>query len=147
MCGNFIAVKNRLKINYFSKKVHRTYFWVKFGQQDKTWPSHIVCSNYKSTLLRWTKGERSLTFGILSVWREPKDQTPTKCYFFAVKTVGITSTNKHLIKYPNLLTAMSPVPHSADIQVTVFKGFFSKTWDSVPAFNESVCDTNSWCRC
>ena len=91
ICGDFTSVKTRLKITDFIEKVYHTYFGVKLGDEEKTWAPHVVCSNCNSTLLRWTKGERSLTFGVPMVWQEPKDHTPTKCYFCAVKTAGINS--------------------------------------------------------
>ena len=59
----------------------------------------------------------------------------------ALKTVGITSKNKHLIKYLYLPTAIRPVSHSAEIPVLVLKGFFSEILDHGPVFKESIYDT------
>ena len=92
ICGNFFTVKNRPNITDFIKM----YFGVNLGE------------------LRWTKGKRSLAFGVPMFWREPKDHTLTECYFCVVKTVRIFSKNKylnkHLIECPNLPTAIRRVP-------------------------------------
>ena len=93
----------------------------------------LFCSNCNSTLLRWIKGEESLAFGVPTVWREPRDHTPTECYFCAVKTVGVTSKNKYLIKYPNLCRNSS---------AGVWR-IFSETLDPVSVFKESFYDTST----
>ena len=89
ICGNFTTVKNRLKITDFIKKVYHMYFGVKLRNQDKIWTPHIICCNCNSTLLKWTRGERSLAFGGPMVWWEPKDHIPTKCYFVHWKQLGL----------------------------------------------------------
>lgn len=45
------------------------------------------------------------------------------------------------MKYPNLSTAIRPVPHSVRIPVPVFKGYFIETLDPVPVFKAFIYDT------
>ena len=69
----------------------------------------------------WTKGTREkLAFGIPMVWREQKDHS-TDCYFCLMKTSGFSKKNKSKIEYLNLLSAIRPMPHSAEIPVSVFE--------------------------
>ena len=52
------------------------------------------------------------------IWREPKDHY-NDCYFCAVNTAGFSSKNKHQIVYPNLDSAMRPVPHDSTLLIPV----------------------------
>lgn len=58
-----------------------------------------------------------------------------------MKTVGITSKNKHLIEYANLPAAFRLVSNPAAIQVPVFKRIFSETFDPKPVLKELICAT------
>ncbi|UYV77585.1 hypothetical protein LAZ67_15001631 [Cordylochernes scorpioides] len=59
----------------------------------------------------WIKGERHMPFAVPMIWREPKDHS-SDCYFCLTKTTGITSKSRHTVEYPDLPSAMRPVPHS-----------------------------------
>ncbi|UYV82240.1 hypothetical protein LAZ67_21001434 [Cordylochernes scorpioides] len=59
----------------------------------------------------WIKGERHMSFAVPMIWREPADHT-SDCYFCLTKTTGITSKSRHTVEYPDLPSAMRPVPHS-----------------------------------
>ena len=52
------------------------------------------------------------------IWREPKDHY-NDCYFCAVNTAGFSSKNKHQIVYPNLDSALKPVPHDSTLLIPV----------------------------
>jgi len=54
-----------------------------------------------------------MNFAIPIVWREPQDHS-SDCYF-CIK--GISSKSRHTVKYPNLPSAMRPVPHSEDLPI------------------------------
>jgi hypothetical protein len=45
------------------------------------------------------------------VWREPKAHS-SDSYFCITNIRGITSKSKHIVKYPNVPSAMRPVPHN-----------------------------------
>ncbi|UYV76697.1 hypothetical protein LAZ67_14001794 [Cordylochernes scorpioides] len=59
----------------------------------------------------WIKGERHMPFAVPMIWREPKDHS-SDCYFCLKKNAGITSKSRHTVEYPDLPSAMRPVPHS-----------------------------------
>lgn len=62
----------------------------------------------------WIKGTREkLAFGIPMVWRERKDHCGV-LLLFSEKKSGFKKKNKSKIEYPNLLSAIRPMPHSAD---------------------------------
>jgi hypothetical protein len=50
------------------------------------------------------------------VWREPTDHV-SDCYFCLASITGVTAKSKHTVQYPNLPSAMRPVPHSAELPV------------------------------
>ncbi|UYV60728.1 hypothetical protein LAZ67_1002045 [Cordylochernes scorpioides] len=52
-----------------------------------------------------------MPFAVPMIWREPKDHS-SDCYFYLTKTTGITSKSRHTVEYPDLPSAMRPVPHS-----------------------------------
>jgi len=55
------------------------------------------------------------------VWREPKSHFDDR-YFSAVNTKGINRKNRNSLVYPNLESAIRPIPHCNEIPVPVFKG-------------------------
>lgn len=72
----------------------------------------------------WLNGSRHMTFAIPMVWREPKDHS-TDCYFCLTKISGITAKTRHTVKYPNIPSAIRPVPHSPQLPIPVPP----KTWE------------------
>ena len=54
-----------------------------------------------------------MPFAVPMVWREPKDHT-TDCYFCITKTSGITAKTRRNVKYPDIPSAIRPVPHSPE---------------------------------
>ena len=50
------------------------------------------------------------------VWRQPADNI-SDCYFCLTSITGVTAKSKHTVQYPNLPSAMRPVPHSAELPV------------------------------
>ena len=122
VCGQFTVAKQRLQVNDFVKKAYYAYFDMKLGDQDKAWAPHIVCKTCVETLRQWTKGTKAMSFGIPMIWREPRNHVDD-CYFCITLTQGFTNKSKHKIQYPNLDSAILPVPHSTEIPVPVFVKF------------------------
>ncbi|GFG31131.1 hypothetical protein Cfor_10720, partial [Coptotermes formosanus] len=96
-----------------SKKYYELYFGCKVGDQDNNWAPHICCSTCVKRLTHWAKGSRHMRFAIPMVWREPKDHS-SDCYFCTTNIKGISRKSKHTVKYPNLPSAVRPVPHTAE---------------------------------
>ena len=65
-------------------------------------------------LTDWAKGSRHVNFAIHMLWREPQDNS-SDCYFCITQKKGISSKSKHTVKYPNLPSALRPVPHSEEL--------------------------------
>ncbi|GFX91662.1 uncharacterized protein TNCV_3682481 [Trichonephila clavipes] len=57
-----------------------------------------------------------MRFAIPMIWRETKDHF-SDCYFCLTNTKGIMSKSKHTVLYPNLQSAMRPVPHSEELPI------------------------------
>jgi len=55
-----------------------------------------------------------MNFAVPTVWPEPQDHT-SDCYFCITQIKGISIKSKHTVKYPNLPSAIRPVPHSEDL--------------------------------
>ena len=93
------------------------YFQCQIGDQDKNWAPHNCCKTCYNGLIDWLNGRRnSISFAVPMVWREPRDHI-TDCYFCLTDISGFTGKNKNKIVYPNLLSAIRPIPHSPDLPV------------------------------
>nr|CAI5868801.1 unnamed protein product [Callosobruchus analis] len=109
--------QNRRAITEFVKQAYLAYFGVKLGDQDKTWAPHLVCKTCTEQLRQWTTGKRKcLKFGVPMVWREPKNHVDD-CYFCLANINGINRNNRHQWTYPNLDSAIRPIPHSDEIPI------------------------------
>ena len=114
--------ENRQSVTNFVSQAYLAYFGCKLGDQDKEWAPHIVCKCCTEKLRGWTKGKKKgLTFGVPMVWREPTNHFDD-CYFCAINLVGINRKNRKSLIYPNLASAIRPVPHCEEIPVPEFKG-------------------------
>lgn len=140
ICGCFTVPKQRQNITDFVKKAYLAYFGIKLCDQDKSWAPHKVCRACVKNLRQWTKGKRkSLSFGIPMIWRDPTNHVDD-CYFCIVNVAGFSSKNKSKINYPNIPSAMRPVPHSDSIPVPTFSSFtqsFNET-DSCTSEDSSI---------
>ena len=55
-------------------------------------------------------------FAIPMFWRGPTDHV-SDCYFCLTSITGVTAKSKHTVQYPNLPSAVRPVPHTAELPV------------------------------
>lgn len=140
ICGSFVVAKQRQNITKFVENVYFAYFGVKLGDQDKAWAPHKVCRTCVEALRLWKSGKKkSLPFGIPMVWREPANHYDD-CYFCMTKIFGYSAKNKNSIVYPNLPSAIRPIPHDdtvpvptpPDVLVDVLAEFSSQTSGSEP---------------
>ncbi|CAH1114823.1 unnamed protein product [Psylliodes chrysocephalus] len=119
ICGSYVVVKQRQTITSFVKNVYHAYFGVKIGNQDKSWAPHSVCSVCVKALRNWQKGrQKSLSFGVSMVWLEPRNHSDD-CSFFSCNVQGFNRKNKKHIVYPNLDSAIRPVPHRPDVPIPI----------------------------
>jgi hypothetical protein len=115
VCGDLTFQDQRRRLMPLVKKCYELYFGCKVGDQDKNWAPHICCSACVKRLTDWTKGSRHTSFAIPMAWREPKDHS-SDC-FCTTNIKGISRKSKHTVKYPNLPSAVRPVPHSEGLPV------------------------------
>lgn len=117
ICGEFTSKTQKVSITPLVKKAYELYFGCKVGDQDKMWAPHICCKNCAVSLRGWVKGSRpSMPFAVPMVWREQKDHY-TDCYFCLTKISGVSFKHRKSIQYPNLPSAMRPVPHDDNLPV------------------------------
>jgi len=57
-----------------------------------------------------------MPFTIPIAWRQPTDHV-SDCYFCLTSITGVTAKSKHTVQYPDLPSAMRPVPHGAELPV------------------------------
>lgn len=119
VCGSFTIASQRRNITSDLCKIYRLYFGCLLGDQGKSWAPHIICTSCSNGLRDWLNLRKSsMPFAVPMVWREPANHHDD-CYFCLVNTCGFTSKTKHKIVYPNLPSALRPVPHDESLPVPV----------------------------
>lgn len=117
ICGEYTLKKRQRNISAFIQKVYFAYFGLKLGDQDKPWAPHKVCKTCEEDLRLWMKGKKqAFRFGIPMMWREQRDHS-SDCYFCSCNVKGYNLKNKKVISYPNLPSAIRPMPHSNEVPV------------------------------
>jgi hypothetical protein len=66
--------------------------------------------------LAWVNGSHQVPFTVPMVWREPKDHS-SDCYFCLTDITRITSKSKNTVKYPDLPSVITHVPHSKELPI------------------------------
>ena len=117
------------------------YFDCKIGDQDKSWAPRICCKLCYNGLTAWFNGKKAaFNFAVPMVWRELRNHADD-CYFCLTKITGFYASSRKKIKYPNLRSAMRPVPHSDDLPVPtppVNKDLLSSSDEEIPSREDSA---------
>ena len=141
VCGDFPTVAQRRTITSLLKTAYFHYFDSKIGDQDKSWAPHICCKPCYNGLTAWFNGKKAaFNFAVPVVWREPRNHADD-CYFCLTNITGFSASSRQKIKYPNLRSAMRPVPHSDDLPVPtppVNKDLLSSSDEEMPSKEDSV---------
>ena len=117
ICGEYTLKPQRRTMTALVKKAYELYFGCKIGDQDKAWAPHISCARCAVDLRAWLRGTRkAMPFAVPMIWREQKDHV-TDCYFCLTNVSGFSGKNKKSIEYPNLPSAMRPVPHDDSLLI------------------------------
>lgn len=121
VCGEVTFASQKRSITPLIKKAYQLYFGYQIGDQDKQWAPHICCNACASSLRNWlNRKKRSMRFAVPMVWREPTNHV-NDCYFCMIPHVGqgtgISKKKKSVINYPNIPSAMRPVPHSDKLPI------------------------------
>ena len=119
ICGEVAFASRRRRITPTIQKAYFFYFGCKLGDQDKKWAPHVCCITCSSKLNAWVNGKgRCMLFGVPVVWRVPSNHT-TDCYFSMVPPIqnGMSMRKKSALVYPNIPSAIRPVPHGDGLPV------------------------------
>lgn len=119
ICGEITFLAQKRKMTPIVKTAYEHYFGVKVGDQDKSWAPHICCNSCSVILREWLKNKnRAMAFAVPMVWREPTNHTDD-CYFCLTPPIkqGLSMKKRGTVKYPNLPSALRPVPHSDTLPV------------------------------
>ena len=127
ICGEYMMAKCRFNVRDFTKRAYEAYFGIRLGDQDKSWAPHKVCKHCTEMLRFWTQGKvNSMRFGVPVVWREPKNHHDD-CYFCIVNMSQWNQRKKKDWYYPDIESARRPIPHSAEVPVSVFTSLLALT--------------------
>ena len=117
------------------------YFDCKIGDQDKSWAPLICCKPCFNGLTAWFNGKKvAFNFAVPMVSREPRNHADD-CYFCLINITGFNASSWKKIKYPNLRSAMRPVPYSDDLPVhtpPVNKDLLSSSDEEMPSREDSA---------
>lgn len=119
ICGEVTFASQKRRITTVIKKAYNLYFGCKIGDQDKNWAPHICCNSCGSRLVQWLNGNKpSMPFAVPMIWREPTDHV-SNCYFCMVPPIakGLTKKKKLFVQYPNIQSAIRPVPHGEGLPI------------------------------
>ena len=143
ICSEFTPKSQQSGLTSLVQKAYDLYFQCKVGDQDKTWAPHYCCERCSRTLRGWLSGTRkSMPFVVPMVWREQRDHA-ADCYFCLTDVSGYsTKTRKH-ISYPDLPSAMRPVPHCDALPIPEPPKTYSVDVDNECAAVEDVISNTS----
>ena len=141
VCGDFTTVAQRRTITSRLRTAYFHYFDCKIGDQDKSWALHICCKPWYNGLTAWFNGKKAaFNFAVPMVWRELRNHADD-CYFCLTNITGFNTSSGKKIKYPNLRSAMRPVPYSDDLPVPippVNKDLLSSSDEEMPSEEDSA---------
>jgi len=118
ICGLYTPKNIMKSITKNVKTNYKNYFNCAIGDQDKSWAPHIACQSCVNHLNEWANGKRpsGMSFAVPMIWRESSDHS-TDCYFCVCNVKGYSVKTRNCIVYPNLKSALRPIPHSVDLPV------------------------------
>ena len=145
VCGDFTTVAQRRTITSLLGTAYFHYFDCKIGDQDKSWDPHICYKPCYKRLTAWFNGKKAaFNFAVPMVCRELRNHADD-CYFCLTNITGFKASSRKKIKYPNLRSAMRPVPHSDDLPVPtppVNKDLLSPSDEEMPSRKDSAESTS-----
>lgn len=144
ICGELTLKSQKHNFTPIVKKAYELYFGCKIGDEDKSWAPKICCNTCARNLRNWLQGSRSsMPFAVPMIWREQKDHI-TDCYFCLTNVKGFSSKSKHKINYPNLDSALRPVPHDINLPVPVppISWTLTDNDENSKSDTEQICNEN-----
>jgi len=119
ICGEVMCARQRKAITAVVKMAYHLYLECKIGDQDKSWAPHICCRKCATVLSQWLNGKKDvMPFAVPMAWREQSNHATDYCFCMAPPVSGgITKKMKRTVVYPNIPSALRPVPHGEGISV------------------------------
>jgi len=117
--GEVTFASREFSITPTIKKAYFLYFGCKVGDQNKKWAPHVCCTTCSSKLNARLNGKgRCMPFGVPMVWKVPSNHS-TDCYFCMVPPIQncISTRKKSTFVYPNIPSAIRPMPHGDGLPV------------------------------
>ena len=143
ICGELTLLKYRRNLTDKIKRLYYAYFGCGVVDQDKVRSPHYCCLDCSSKRSKWFSGKKvDMGFAVPMIWREQRDHI-TDWYFCLTKTKSYNQRNRKKILYPNLPSAIRPVPHSADLPVPITPPFLPELkGESLENSENSSCDSD-----
>ena len=120
ICGKFTVSSQKRVLTTRKRKAYHQYFGCKVEDQEKPWAPHICCNYCVTALNEWLKKKRkAMPFAVPMIWREPTGHV-NDCYFCLTPSIkkGFNRKKKFVIEYPNILSAILPVPHNDELPIS-----------------------------
>ncbi|KAJ4448825.1 hypothetical protein ANN_00216 [Periplaneta americana] len=118
VCGEFTAKSQHRPLSDKLKQAYYYYFECNVCDEDKSRAPHMCCTTCYSKLINWMDGEKtqSMSFAVPMIWREPTSHAED-CYFCLTKITGFSKKTRSKIEYPNVPSAIRPVPPGPKLPV------------------------------
>ena len=115
VCGELTFKSPRWNFTPFVNKCYDLYFGCEVCVQNKCWGPHICCVTCVGLHTGWLNGSRQTPFPFPMLWMELEDPS-SHCSFVQTTWQGSPS-NPNTVKYPDLPSTMTPVPHRYELLV------------------------------
>lgn len=117
ICGQVVFRIHQRKLTDLLKETYELYFGIRLLHQDQPFAPHICCVTCQKNLLDWRNKKREkMPFAKPMIWRQGKDHS-TDCYFCMTNLCGFNRKNKTYVRYPDVPSAIKPVPHGPTLPV------------------------------
>ncbi|CAI9616279.1 unnamed protein product [Staurois parvus] len=120
ICGEITFISQKRRITGMIKQSLQLVFWL----QDRR-PGQELGTTYMlqflwdgtGAMVEWKK-KASMPFAVPMIWREPTDHV-SNCYFCMVPPIvkGLNKKKKLSVHYPNIPSAIRPVPHGEGLPI------------------------------
>ena len=143
VCGKFTPKPQWKKIYKTTKIAYFHYFGCKIGDEDKKWAPKKCCVTCTTNLRKWLYGKlKSLPFAVPMIWREQQNHV-NDCYFCMTNVSGFTKKTKSNVIYPNVPSAIRPVPHCETLPIPVPPNSFEEIDSSSSDDSKASTSSNS----
>ena len=117
---------------------YETYFGMKMGDQDKSWPPRFCCGSRRSTLEGWMRGSRKcMPFSIPRIWREPTNHHDD--FYLCMEDISKYKKAKDRKKIvdPNTPSSIAPANHGPELPILQ-----SPTTHAIPSISSEDDDAD-----